>query len=90
MSDLTIDPKQLIKNDFNQFEATALESVIVGGSGNFCRHHHSILIGVNLESDRDYQLKIGSGENAVSIDIVPEQYGIIREGLLAAYPNRWR
>lgn len=65
-------------------EVTGSWSVVIG-SRNDCRHSHSILIGSDLTSDRDYQLKIGQGDNCVSIDIVPEQWQTIRDGVVAAY-----
>lgn len=61
--------------DFGELRRTSsVGSIIPGGSWNTAIHQGSILIGSNLTSDHDYQLKVGTADSNQSITLTYEQW----------------
>lgn len=53
--------------------ATGFNNLIIG-VGNLCTHNNCVLIGHNLKSDHDYQMKIGNVVVSVTRDMTEDEY----------------
>jgi hypothetical protein len=61
---------------------TRVSNALIVGSKCTALHDHSILIGMGLQSDQPYQLKVGSAVHHVSVVIPPESYQAIVDSII--------
>lgn len=76
-------------NDDNVFSigirnATGFNSLVIG-IGNLCTHNNCVLIGSNLKSDHDYQMKIGNVVVSVTRTMTDDEYQEIETTIKALH-----